>query len=283
MYSIEAIDLQDVVVNDRIKYNTNNHWVNGMRPDDYDQKTIETHTNRWIDSFGIPYTKMTISNPTTIEWMKQASQVGKQTKAFSNLFRDELEQTLLDLETLYPHVCEGMTTGYFVRTEEVSLKYGCHGVGPYFDFKSILESIVTSMEGHSPITSNTTSITLYLIPWVNIAHEFRVFVYNNQITAISQQHICRQLYNHEDELRPLVELILREFSSGIVHKLSWLKDYVYDFAITGDGAPYFIECNPFGKEYSSGSALFHWICDESILYNSSGASDSVVVRYSNQN
>lgn len=30
--------------------------------------------------------------------------------------------------------------------------------------------------------------------------------------------------------------------------------------------PYPIEINSFGKEYASGSALFHWITDYDILY-----------------
>lgn len=32
---------------------------------------------------------------------------------------------------------------------------------------------------------------------------------------------------------------------------------------------YFIEINPFGKNYSSGSACFHWINDNNIILDNS--------------
>jgi hypothetical protein len=50
-----------------------------------------------------------------------------------------------------------------------------------------------------------------------------------------------------------------------------------DFVLIGeDNQPYFIEVNPFGSEYSSGSALFHWIQDHEILYENG---ENVTVRY----
>ena len=175
----QVINLNDVIKYDKIKYNTNNHWINGIKPDDYDQKTFDTYTSKWIDLFGINYIKIKLDKPSDILWMKKAQQIGQITKQFSKLFEDELEQSVNELENLYPEI--NGSTGYFVRTEDVSLKYGCHGVGPYCNFKSILESLVTSVIGHSPITENTESITLYLLPWIDIKHEFRVFVYNNKI------------------------------------------------------------------------------------------------------
>jgi hypothetical protein len=50
-----------------------------------------------------------------------------------------------------------------------------------------------------------------------------------------------------------------------------------DFAILNDDTPYFIELNSFGKEYASGSALFDWIQDYSILYGLNG--NSIEFRY----
>lgn len=86
-------------------------------------------------------------------------------------------------------------TPYFVRTENVSLKYGMHGV----------ESLVASTTGHSPLSDDASSddntedpppppprpIKLYLIPWQPMSKdkEFRVFVCNNRVTCVSQQHL----------------------------------------------------------------------------------------------
>jgi hypothetical protein len=49
----------------------------------------------------------------------------------------------------------------------------------------------------------------------------------------------------------------------------WIDSYCMDIAITEDGV-YFIEINQFGKEYSAGSSLFHWIIDQDKLYNTCG-------------
>ena len=88
----------------------------------------------------------------------------------------------------------------------VSLKEGKHGIGPYKDFKSIIESIVTCRLGHSPLYEDTTFITLYLIKFeenLNRLREFRVFVHKNKITAISQQ----SLYESNAILEPLDETV----------------------------------------------------------------------------
>jgi hypothetical protein len=54
-----------------------------------------------------------------------------------------------------------------------------------------------------------------------------------------------------------------------MQKINWISSYSYDFAIVNN-KPYFIEMNSFGKEYAAGSALFHWLLDEDILYGKSG-------------
>jgi hypothetical protein len=64
-----------------------------------------------------------------------------------------------------------------------------------------------------------------------------------------------------------VKIIYDYFESNIKNNYNCLNSYVYDFAILSGDKPYFIEFNPFGKEYSSGSSLFHWIDDESKLLN----------------
>lgn len=271
--TFECISLQDI---DRIPCNTSNHWIGNVRPTDYETKIEETNTRNWIDRFDIPYTTFTLTNPQHIQWMKEATLVCHITKTFSPLFQEELEETLSELEHIMEETTKSiLKQGVFVRTEQVSLKSGCHGVGPYYNMKSILESIVTSRIGHSPMDQNTHSITLYLIPWVDIQHEFRVFVYQNKVTAISQQHFYQEIYHHDDEVRPWIDMILQEFVT-IQPKLSFLENYVFDIGIVS-GRPYFIEPNTFGKAYTSGSSLFHWIIDQDILYQ---IHDHVTIRYS---
>ena len=121
----------------------------------------------------------------------------------------------------------------------------------------------------------TNELIIYLLDWVQIKpkDEFRVFVYKNKITAISQQNLYSLLYtsntninNFELEIKQQLDIIVNYFYSLMINKIDWIQNYTFDFAII-NSQPYFIELNSFGKEYAAGSALFHWILDENVLYN----------------
>jgi hypothetical protein len=113
--------------------------------------------------------------------------------------------------------------------------------------------------------------------WIDILpeYEFRVFVYQNKITAISQQNLYSLLLDtnpnissntFELEIKKKLDIIVEYFYNTIVYKVDWINSYSIDIAIVNSQA-YFIELNSFGKEYAAGSALFHWLLDESILFN----------------
>jgi len=281
---IKLISIDDVLKYDRVKFNTNNHWDNNIRPENYDDVISQTHTDKWINQFK-DYKKIIIDTKQDLYWMKQAYEIGSKTKRFPHMYDDELE----DMIKKYKHLDNIFNgTEYFIRTNNVSLKEGVHGVGPYTDFKSIIESIVTCRLGHSPLKEETTSITLYLTKFqknLNRTREFRVFVNKNKITAISQQ----SLYDINDIIEPLSEkekndlinkwinIINTYFYSDVVKKITHIDSYVMDFAILDDESPFFIELNSFGKEYASGSALFSWIDDYNILYGLCG--DVIEFRY----
>ncbi len=284
--TIKSISLDDVLANDKKFYNTNNHWENNIRPENYDEVISNIHTNKWIDKFR-EYKTIVIDTKQDLYWMKEAFEIGSKTKRFPHSYDDELD----DMVNRYKHfdyIFNGQE--YFIRAENVSLKEGMHGVGPYKDFKSIIQSIITCRLGHTPLTTETTHITLYLCEFIknlNIGMEFRVFVKENKITAISQQ----ALYDVNDILEPLndnekndiihkwINIIKSYFETDIKPKITHIDSYVMDFAILSDDTPYFIELNTFGKEYASGSALFDWIRDYNILYGLNG--DCIEFRYTN--
>jgi len=280
---IKPISIDDVLANDKVRYNTNNHWENNIRPEDYDEIIANGYTNKWIDKFR-SYKKIIINTKQDLYWMKQAWEIGSKTGRFSHSFDDELEEMMKRYRFL-DEIFDG--TEYFIRSESVSLKEGKHGIGPYKDFKSVIESIVTFRLGHTSIKEKTTEITLYLCEFkknLNRMREFRVFVCKNKITAISQQ----SLYDINDILEPLtdkerneliykwIDIIKSYFDLEVRQKITHIDSYVMDFAILDDDSPYFIELNSFGKEYASGSALFGWIQDYNILY---GLSDVIEFRY----
>ena len=283
---IEKISVKDVVEDDNNKtgkYNTNNHWVDNTPPPDYYEFHLKVYTKEWIDKFHTSYVVINI-DVSDLRWMRDATKIGMLRETVSELYRDFLDTAAKKYESRLPQVFNG--TDYFVRTEKVSLKCGIHGKGPYKNMKTILESLVTAQWYHTPVNQDTKELKLYLLPWKNIEYfkEFRVFVHNQHITAISQQHLYKAnvLLTNEDNVEEIIKhwmnLIYQEFENDIVDKLTSTKSYVIDLAIIGNDV-YFIEINNYGKEYGSGSALFNWIEDEYKLTYHEDKKDKIFFRY----
>lgn len=272
-FKITPIELSDIKLHGDNKYNSNNHG--SVRPDNYFHILSQSYTDKWIDLFKPEYKKFTIDNPNYLYSLKLANNVGKITGHIPKIFTEDMEPLFDE----YKKYFDG--TNYFVKVNNVSLKYGVHGIGPYNNIQSIIESSVTCIEGHTPIYPDVKKLDVYLLPWVNIerVNEFRVFVCGNKITAISQQNLYQKLYSEQNILKipQNLHLIVDYFNKEIVTKITWISSYSYDFAIV-DNKPYFIEMNCFGKEYAAGSALFHWLLDEDILYGKTG-DDIIEFRY----
>jgi hypothetical protein len=277
MYQIEQIELSDVKLNDKIKYNSNNHWIDDVRPKDYIETNKLTETKNWVNLFKKMFITINLDS-SDLSMLKTMRNVCLLKYSIPALYRDEMEYLINKYNCIDDYL--SINGGHFVRCENVSLKCGMHGCIPYTTFKQILESILTADIGHSPLYETLQVLRIYLIPWVPIHKfkEWRVFVYKNQITAISQQHLYESnklLSDLEPEDRDQlihgwIRIITDYFNTQVKEKILSMSNYVYDFAIGEDIKPYFIEINPFGKEYSSGSSLFHWLIDESKLYNMDG-------------
>jgi len=264
--NIKPISLNDVL-EEHQKYNTNNHWNNNKIPEDYNEVLYQTYAKHWIHNFHESILIMDIKKK-DYTWMKQCHQIGKHTKKFPESYKEELDDMIQE------NISFLEKKDYFVRTENVSLKTGIHGVGPYQDLKQVIESMVTCREGHSPFSE--PNIRLYFLPWIKIDSdkEFRVFVKNGEITAISQQQLyqvntfLKECDNIPKVVKYWINIIKTHFDKIIKYKIVNLNSYVMDVAITENESCYFIEINPFGSEYSSGSALFHWILDHDVLNSS---------------
>lgn len=282
---IQPIDLNDVLVHNKVRYNTNNIWINGERPEDYDLICEQCNLDKWIDKFHKSYAVINIP----IEyWMKNALGFGMMTGQLSNLFKEDIDSYIKRHET--NKIRELLSSNYnFVRSNRVSLKRGVHGHGPYKSLRQITESLITTDQGHTPLREkefNEGSLKLYLMEWIDMSEykEFRVFVKDRKITAISQQSLYTSnslLINMSPEqrdktIRNWVRIIQNYYHNVIAEKLNHINSYCIDIVILEDESPYFIEINPFGKEYSSGSSLFGWIQDEEILY---GKTDKLCFRY----
>ena len=266
---IKTFSLEHVLENDRILFNVNNLYE--KQPADYWDRF---YTEDWAHLFhNNKYHTITLTEK-DLEWMKEANKVNMLTNRFSEIYNDDLETTCKKYENEMNRILK-YGDKWFIRTEDYSLKYALHGVGPYNSLKKILQSVTTYATGHSCIKDTDKTKTIYFFPWIDMDwdKEFRVFVYNNKITAISQQHLYsvnKWLLNKtDDEIKDIVVKIVKYFNSNISDKLGFIKDYVMDLSlIEEDETPYFIEPNKFGKEYGSGSSLFHWETDHDDLHES---------------
>jgi len=259
---IEKIPFDLESLRDPLKFNSSNH---GDQKNDYKQKLTETRVSLWVKQFHKEYETLTLDE-SDVKFLEKCITTYALTGKISNIFADDIEDMIKKYE---PNI-NWDNRGFFVRAEDVSLKYGMHGNIPHKNMQTILESIITCPKSHAPIGDPT--ITLYFFPWheIHTDLEFRVFVKDNQITAISQQHCYRKNNTlNKENIHQYVNLIIEYFKSTIVRKISHISSYCMDICIL-EGQPYFIEINPFGKEYSSGSALFHWLNDEDKLYGKNG-------------
>jgi hypothetical protein len=282
-YIIQKVTLDDTYLYDRIRFNSNNYRENNEQPVDYQAVLEKSSTKYWIDKIHINYTIINIQYK-NILWLKEASLIGVVTGRFSHMFDDELSDLLKEYDVLTKRIFTD--NKYFVRTERFSLKYGVHGTGPYSNLKNIIESLVTSINGHNPMKNDAEYLKLYLLPWRNIDtnKEFRVFVYQNKITAISQQFLHQnneylQQFDITEKCKIIntwIDMICAYFESTIKKNINHVSNYTFDVAILDNEELYFIEINSFGKEYAAGSALFHWIIDQNILY---GNESNIYFRY----
>ena len=107
---------------------------------------------------------------------------------------------------------------------------------------------------------------------MDIEKEFRVFVYQNNITAVSSQHIYKVntwLNSMTDtNIIDIIQDLRQFFILNIRSKMSYAESYVMDIVLLDSGQFYFIEPNTFGSAYSSGSALFQWLLDDEMLHTS---------------
>jgi hypothetical protein len=255
------------------KYNVNNLWNGNEPPPDYMEVTKNHKTSKWVHSFHPKGTipSMEIKGLDLI-WMKRASRenhIGR----FSHMYDDDLEESVAHYESFFPPPPKN---GWFIRTEHVSLKEGCGGIGPYYNIRDVFKSLVTSSSRHQTIREDDDCCTLWFFPFIQIdmQKEFRVFVYDNKISAVSSQRWYKKndwlSAKSEDELYTLITDLYMFFKENVQKKLEFNGGtYTMDIAFLSNETFYFVEPNCFGANYAAGSSCFHWINDAHILKDTS--------------
>lgn len=135
--------------------------------------------------------------------------------------------------------------------------------------------MVSTTRGHECFQRGDEECKIYFMKWIDMDQdkEFRIFVYQNEITAISQQYLysVNDYLNSlsDEDIKEMVYKILDFFEKHIKEKMRYMSNYTMDLSLINNDEPYFIEPGSFGKDYASGSALFQWVNDHGILHDSS--------------
>jgi hypothetical protein len=262
----------DVFAQHKVIFNVSNIFKTGRPPRDYVSVCNRYVTAGFIRQFHADRYHELKLTPEDLDWMKRAQLVFAQTGRISAIFADDLRRSCERHQTFMDGVRE-ISDKWFIRSEDFSLKKSPYGIGPYATLEKILPAVLSCDKGHSCLRQTDKTKTLYFIPWITVEKqkEFRVFVYDGRVTAISQQFIGEVnpwlAGKTEEEQQEVCRKIYESHQTDFRQKLQYLgNNYVMDVALVGEEeTPYFIEPNPFGAEYSSGSALFHWIFDADAL------------------
>lgn len=276
---IETIELADIELDERReipRYNTANHWKYEGRhiPEDYNAVGEAAAARHWMTSFLKPdcqqFTIPSADINKLLGWQRISHLVGPLSSGTLDDIKD-----LADKRS-YQKLREALKIdSYFVRSDYTSLKRGKHKNKIYKSLAEVFESMVTSERSHSPLgpapEGRKEALPLFLVPWRTIKPdlEFRVFVDQKKITAISQQDVYRKNgYLDEQKIPEIVQKLDAHFRDNIRDQITTLDSYVMDMALIGDSAStvYFIEINAFGKDYGSASAAFNWVDDANKLH-----------------
>ncbi len=102
-----------------------------MKPEGYDENISSGMTHKWVNKFKTNFHTIELSIDDT-RWFTEAEKAGTITGRFPKQWSEELNEFLDKYDHKTRHLFDDTTCGigWFVRTESVSLKTGCHGIGP---------------------------------------------------------------------------------------------------------------------------------------------------------
>jgi len=279
--------------------NTNNHQDTGRQVSDeeYEDRTSRTSMSQWFPALGhlCRYQDSTLQVvlPASIlsAYFKPASEFARSGTALHRLLGEEFEECAAQVSQL---LTDGKVpeSGWFVRTTHCSPKDAEQegGFGPHHSLKAVLMAVAASNRCQKAlrVSNYREDLTLYLSPFdveVNTSRELRVFVSKWEVTAISQYAWTNPSSNFSEmtdselvNVGFLVDQFNRDQVRPAWRMVGGIDCYVMDvevvFEKTGHSVVRLIELNTFGAEFSSGSALFHWLRDDLILQGrTQGAED----------
>lgn len=195
------------------------------------------------------------------EILIRVSRVGFLRGRVLEIFEDEHEQILKFLEkTPFPFKKAFFKLQYFSPKDSLFWK------PPFSSWEELLKPLVTSGRTSASLTEKNGN-QLIIMEWNEHwkeENEFRVFVWKNHITAISQ-YVYTEDYHLENKfnLYKLANEIQNYFKNTIQPNFK-LDNFVFDIHVDENYVIEFIEFNEF---QISGTSCFNWKHDREIIMN----------------
>ena len=116
---------------------------------------------------------------------------------------------------------------------------------------------------------------IVLRDWINADPEleFRCFVYDGNVTAISQYHSSTGYRFDKDTVRKYGQLILDFWKNEVKDKLvngTGVSDWTVDIGFLENGQPNIVELNGFGAYLVTGAAQYCWEIDYDLIHRTDG-------------
>lgn len=194
-------------------------------------------------------------------------------------YEEEMAEIAERMQAYWPEKPDG----YFFRFDSASPKDGVVGF-PVRNAAEAVRNIATSKRAMRALENGERSLFFanFDKTW-DENREFRVFVRNGRVTAVSQYVPWRPcvLSERSDEevantTRSMVRYLEEDVLPSVLPALG-TNDVVADTYACPDGTFRVVEFNSFGYWLASGSALFHWLEDRAVLYGPQ-PENGVVVR-----
>jgi hypothetical protein len=251
------------IENNMNEFNTKNN-LGDMSYEEYNKALDLTGCSKWIDYLHSIYHVVEL-DAKDCKVILKAGKSGVITQRLPLMYEDEIMEVTSKIQIPYVKC--------FARMERCSLKDGCLGAGPFFSSKDIVSGLCTSFRCYKQMLKNREKEKLFILPWNDMIQErdeFRVFVCDKRITAISQYNIHEDYGLKHTDLFKLAKIIIDLVKYKVINIINSLPPSftvdVFISDIDNLSNNMIIEVNSFGKELAAGSCLFNWTKDHAQLY-----------------
>lgn len=178
----------------------------------------------------------------------------------SKITKEEVEMNLENLSAILKSIIEKSPDGIFVKNEMKSNIF----IQPLLSDYEVFEILSSSQDIYNTCFNDDNHLIISpFIRDLDSDWEFRVFIFDFKVAAISKQKWHKKLPQQNKISVDMINKIIRLWEK-IVSKLK-ISNIVLHVYFDSNKEVHLIECNPGSAWGRSRSALFHWVNDKEVM------------------